>query len=51
MNQPPAAPNDSLYRFGNFVVDPVIGRLHCGLDEVPLTRETFEALVALVRHD
>jgi Tol biopolymer transport system component/DNA-binding winged helix-turn-helix (wHTH) protein len=50
MSHSPALPTDILYRFGEFVADPVIGRLHRGASEVHLTRKTFEVLVALLRH-
>jgi Tol biopolymer transport system component/DNA-binding winged helix-turn-helix (wHTH) protein len=51
MNHSPAAPTDVLYRFGKFIVDPVIGRLHYGAEEVPLTKKTFEVLAVLVQHE
>jgi Tol biopolymer transport system component/DNA-binding winged helix-turn-helix (wHTH) protein len=51
MSHSPALPIDTLYRFGEFLVDPVIGRLYYGIDEVPLTRKTFDVLTVLVRHE
>jgi Tol biopolymer transport system component/DNA-binding winged helix-turn-helix (wHTH) protein len=48
MRHSPPVPTDTLYGFGPFLVDPVIGRLYCGSDDVPLTRKTFEFLVILV---
>jgi len=51
MRHSPALLTDVLYRFGEFVADPVIGRLHHRAEEIPLTRKTFEVLMALVLHE
>jgi DNA-binding winged helix-turn-helix (wHTH) protein len=51
MRRSAAAPTDILYRFGPFLVDPVIGRLHHDDEEVAITKKTFAVLLALVeRH-
>jgi Tol biopolymer transport system component/DNA-binding winged helix-turn-helix (wHTH) protein len=51
VKHPAATPSDILYRFGAFIFDPVIGRLHEGDDEVPLTRKTTAVLHLLIeRH-
>ena len=51
MTHPTAGLSDKLYRFGPFVLDPVLGRLQVDDEEVPLTRKTFAVLTVLVeRH-
>ena len=41
---------DRLYQFSGFVVDPVIGQLHHGDQEVRLTQKAFAVLIALIEH-
>ncbi|HWB15742.1 MAG TPA: winged helix-turn-helix domain-containing protein [Vicinamibacterales bacterium] len=50
MKGSPAGPGDLLYRFGGFVLDPVVGRLHHRDEEVPLPNRPFQVLLALVKH-
>lgn len=43
-----AGPADPLYRFGRFIADPAVGRLHDGIDVVTLTPKSFRVLMVLV---
>jgi Tol biopolymer transport system component/DNA-binding winged helix-turn-helix (wHTH) protein len=43
-----AGPGDPLYEFGDFIADPVVGRLYHDGDEVPLTPKAFKVLMVIV---
>ena len=43
-----AGPGDPLFEFGEFIADPVIGRLYHRTEEVPLTPKAFKVLMVLV---
>jgi Tol biopolymer transport system component/DNA-binding winged helix-turn-helix (wHTH) protein len=50
MKRVPPTPRDSLYRFGPFVADPVLGYIHSDGEEVALPRRAFDVLLVLLKH-